>query len=653
MTRREIVAVDFETQPIAARPDYPPAPVGVALAGRCPATGGRLASRYFAWGHPTENNTTRTDARKVLFDLWRDPAVELVFQNGKFDQDVAEVHLDLPRLDWRRAHDTLFLAFLADPHSPSLSLKGNGAVEGLLQRYLKKPALARDELRDWILANVRGATPKNWGAFISLAPGGLVGRYAAGTAKAPGDAFATRELFYLLHSRVVDENGMGAAYDRERKLLPILLDAERRGIPVDVPTLERDVPSHEAYLDELDRAIRRRLRAPELDVDSKDDLAAALDKAGVMKSWKYTKTGKVSVSKDSLLEGLGDPKLLALLVYRGGFATVVRTFLRPWLEVASRTGGRVPCNWNQVRQSHAEGPADAGARTGRLSSNPNLQNIPTIASPNYERIVKLMAENKDLKLRPFPLVRNYVAAPRGKKFINRDYNQQELRILGHYEDGVLAQAYRDDPWLDVHTWAQKMINSMLGTNFSRRPIKDTGFGLIYGMGLPKLASKTGTDVDTAKTIRDAYLEIAPGIREMSREFKRRAAAKEPIRTWGGRLYHVEPPRVKNGRIMTFDYKLLNQLIQGSAADCTKEAIIILHDDPRWHALEALFDLQVHDELLGEAATSAAREAMDVMRDAMEAVEFDVPMLSEGEWGRAWGSLDDFDDRREGALRKAA
>jgi DNA polymerase-1 len=195
-----------------------------------------------------------------------------------------------------------------------------------------------------------------------------------------------------------------------------------------------------------------------------------------------------------------------------------------------------------------------------------------------------------------------------------------------------------------------MINGMLGTSFSRRPIKDTGFGLIYGMGLDKLAFKTGTDKDTAKTIRDAYLEIAPGIKNLSREFKRRAAAKEPIRTWGDREYFVEPPAVRNGRLMQFDYKLLNILIQGSAADCTKDAIIILHDDPRWHRLDAWFDVQVHDELLGEAAKAAAREAMVVMREAMESVEFDVPMLSEGEWGRAWASLDEFDDGRR---KKAA
>jgi DNA polymerase I-like protein with 3'-5' exonuclease and polymerase domains len=105
--------------------------------------------------------------------------------------------------------------------------------------------------------------------------------------------------------------------------------------------------------------------------------------------------------------------------------------------------------------------------------------------------------------------------------------------------------------------------------------------------------------------------------------------------------------------MTFEYKLLNVLVQGSAADCTKEAIIALHGEPRWARAGGEFVLQVHDELLGVAPTGSVREAMDAMREAMEGVTFDVPMLSEGEWGRAWGSLDAFDDRRPAELRKAA
>jgi len=220
-------------------------------------------------------------------------------------------------------------------------------------------------------------------------------------------------------------------------------------------------------------------------------------------------------------------------------------------------------------------------------------------------------------------------------------SQQELRALGHYEGSVLLKAYRDDPWLDVHNLAQQLINGTLGTAFTRRPIKDIGFGLIYGMGVAKMAAKTETDTETARTLKQAYLDIFPGLKHLQTELMRRGRAKLPIRTWGGREYYVEPPKVIDGRIRTFEYKLLNVLIQGSCADATKQAIINLHEHPRW---EADFILTVHDELLAEAPRADAKYQMLILREAMEAVEFDLPMLSEGEWGRAWASLADFDKR---------
>jgi DNA polymerase I-like protein with 3'-5' exonuclease and polymerase domains len=633
MSRRTIISVDFETDAIESRPAYPPRPVGVAIHGKALKRLTGTAPGYFAWGHPIGNNVAENDARRLLQRLWSDPNVELVFHHAKFDLDVAETHLGLKLPSWHRFHDTLLLAFLEDPHSSHFGLKQ------LAERHLGIAPEERDRLRDWIVENVPEARAKRsaWGAYIAKAPGTIVAPYAF------GDTTRTTALFERLFGSVVLRRGMTAAYDRERKLLPLLLGAERRGVPVDAPALRRDLPELRATLERADAWVRRRLKAPGLDLDSKDDLADALDRAGVMSHWSQTKTGKRSTSKASIADGLADRLLLGMLTYRGAFATIIRTFLEKWLTAAERSpdGLTAYVSWNQVRQSHhASGEADAGARTGRLSSNPNFQNVPVETSPNYEAIQKLYNEEKLAKLLPaFPLARRYIAARPGRLLIDRDYSQQELRILGHYEGGVLAEAYRADPWLDVHTWAQKMINMKLGTSFSRRPVKDVGFGLIYGMGLDKLAKKTSTDVETAKTLRTAYLDVAPGIKMLNAEFKRRAVAKLPIRTWGGREYFVEPPRIIEGRVRTFEYKLINQLIQGSAADCTKESIILLHEHPKW---EADFVLTVHDENLAEADRANAKVQLLVMREAMEAVAFDVPMLSEGELGRCWSELKEFD-----------
>lgn len=640
------VAIDFETEGIEARPAYPPKPVGVAIAvpGEKP--------EYLAWGHPLENNSTQTFARRRLVQLWRDSQVSLIFHNGKFDVDVARTHLGLPELPWQRYHDTLFLAFLADPHSPSLSLKP------LAERYLKMPPTERDAVRDWLIANVSGVTAANFGEYICRAPGALVGRYAV------GDVVRTARLFKKLYATVVKERSMGAAYDRERALMPVLLATETEGVAVAHTKLRRDVARYGGTPDaedgiyrggvigEVDAIIRKRLKAKDLDLDKKDELADALDRAGVMSSWKTTKTGKRSVAKDSLIEGLGDKRLMALLLYRGAVATCVRTFMGPWLRVADATGGRIHTNWNQVRQSHREGPADAGARTGRLSSNPNFQNIPTKTSPNYERIVKLLELMKLLdKLAPFPMVRSYLAPDdRESVFLDRDYSQQELRILGHYEGAVLCDRYNADPWLDVHTTAQELINGMLGTTFTRRPIKDISFGLIYGMGMGKLALKIGQDEKTTKSVHAAYLTIFPGLGKLITDLKWRAREGKPIRTWGGREYFVEPPRYskKFGRMQTFDYKLLNVLVQGSAADNTKQAVLNYVNHPKRR--DARFLLTVHDELLSSCPRRAIVHEMRVLREAMEDVAFDVPMLSEGEYGTDWSALKPFDEKGKEVYR---
>lgn len=642
------ITVDFETEEIGPRPAYPPKPVGVSIIipGEKP--------EYLAWGHSIENNCTKDFAARRLKQVWKS-GDELLFHHSKFDIDVGETFFKLPRLSWNKYHDTLFLAFLHNPHAQNFQLKP------LAEVHLNMPATERDELREWIMKNIPGVKKSEWGAHIAKAPGKLVGKYSK------GDTGRTAPLFKKLWLDIEDRN-MLEAYDRERKLLPILLETERQGIRVYLNKLRKDMlfyggkftGEHDdkgkpiyvgGVLGDLDARIRKRLNAPKLDISKGAQLAAALKKAGVMKSWKTTPTGKLSTAKEALLEGLSDKKLLSLLLYRGALATCVQTFMRPWLLQAEETNGRIYTNWNQVRQTHDGGDL-AGARTGRLSSNPNFQNIPTKTSPNYERLIKLLKECGLLDvLSPFPMVRSYLAPDEGGIFLNRDYSQQELRILGHYEGAVLMNKYNEDPWLDVHDLAQKLINDMLGGEFSRRSIKDVGFGLIYGMGLEKLAYKIDEDTKTAKTVKEAYLQIFPGLGALDNELKWRARQQKPIRTWGGREYFCEEPKFseKYGRMQTFDYKLLNQLIQGSAADNTKQATINYHEHPK---RDARFLITVHDEFLSSVENNKKKikEQMHVLRESMEACKFDVPMLSEGEYGVDWSNLKTFDEKGKELFR---
>lgn len=206
------------------------------------------------------------------------------------------------------------------------------------------------------------------------------------------------------------------------------------------------------------------------------------------------------------------------------------------------------------------------------------------------------------------------------------------------------QAYLDNPRMDVHTLAAKLVTEILGVPCDtpallkqwRTRMKTVGFGLLYGMGLGALAERLNVDVKTAQRIKKAYLDVFPRLKTVQDELKTRGQAGLPMRTWGGREYLCEPPKFieSRGRVCTFEYKLFNYLIQGSSADCTKEAII-RYDDMKQ---DGRFLVTVHDEINISVPAKVAKKEMELLRDVMASVEFDVPMISEGSLGRCWGEL---------------
>lgn len=630
MPREECIAVDFETEAIQPRPHYPPRPVGVSL-----LEPGERKPRYLAWGHPTNNNCTVTDARRALSGVWRDPRPK-VFHNGKFDQDVAETHLGLRPLDWRQAHDTLFSLFLIDPYAPNLGLKP------MAVKHLGARTVGRELAKDWLLRHVPEVRrkPTSWGAYICRLPGDLAGRYAA------DDTMFTRRLHEKLYPRVA-ELGMQAAYDRERRLLPLLLAQERRGVRIHVERLRRELPRYERALQAADTWLRRALGAPELNLDSNDDLVAALlrTKTARRQDFLMTPGGDVSASKESLRSALSrgnkqTERLFGLIGYRNRLTTCLTMFMRPWLKIALETGGTVHPAWHQVRQAGGEG-GNIGARSGRLiTSDPNLLNL----SKDFE-------EKDDYKhprwfrgLPELPLVRRYVIPARGARWGHRDYNQQELRIAAHYEDGQLLAAYNADPRLDVHKFVQDEIRRIFNVSMERRPVKILNFGMLYGMGARGTAVKLRCSYEQAQELKDAQRGALPGVRQLERAIKRSAMLGEPIRTWGGRLYWAEAPRIKDGEVRRFEYKLLNYLIQGSAADATKEAVIRYHEAQPGHQVSGHFDVTVYDEINCSMFDVAAD--MRRLKTAMESVEFDVKLVSDAKAGASWGELKKFTDTEE-------
>jgi DNA polymerase-1 len=258
-------------------------------------------------------------------------------------------------------------------------------------------------------------------------------------------------------------------------------------------------------------------------------------------------------------------------------------------------------------------------------------------SPNLQNVIR---SDKDPRV---PVLRDYIVpTPYYKAFAQRDFSQQELRLLAHYEDGPFLRSYMENPDQDGHVLVKGLIQETTGIVLDRRPVKDLNFGLIYGQGLALTAEKLRVPREEAKRLRNAHAQSLPGLPVLQDMLKERERSNEPIWTWGGRRYFCEKPKFIKGRLWTFGYKMLNKLIQGSAADVTKQAMIN-YDSLGRIAEENPMLLQVHDEMILGLAKSDVAHAMRVhcaLRDAMLGMEgIAVPMKSDGKLGtKSWHQM---------------
>lgn len=178
-----LIALDFESDAIDTRPNYPPEPRGLAVYvdGEQPY--------YMAWGHPTKNNCDRAEAHEILSDILQKPTYEFIFHNAPFDCAIIEERLKLV-VPWERVHDTMLQAFLLDPF-------GELALKPLAELHFGEAPTERDAVRDWLVANGKvRANDKSWDAHIAKAPGDLVGAYAI------GDVRKTLNLYKFFSERI-------------------------------------------------------------------------------------------------------------------------------------------------------------------------------------------------------------------------------------------------------------------------------------------------------------------------------------------------------------------------------------------------------------------------------------------------------------------
>jgi len=389
---------------------------------------------------------------------------------------------------------------------------------------------------------------------------------------------------------------MQEAYDRERRLMPHVLRMEQRGINLDGPRLKKDTDFYWGKLDELDDTICKKL-GREVDVDSGAQLADALEAAGLSKGFATTPTGLRSTAKESLIAAVADDELLGHLLLRGSIATCLRTFMQPWV-VQYEAHGRLYMKWNQIRNY-----TDTGARTGRISSSPNLQNIPVEWEELRGQLAKISyAIPEDL----LPSVRKYIIPDVGMVFIGRDYSAQEMKLLAHFTNGALLAALKIDPTKDVHQIAAGI------ARITRKVAKTLGFAVLYGAGVGRVSETLGISAGEATRIKTQYLEALPEIKAFQKELNEIGRTHKHTRTLGGREYMAQKPAVVKGKFKSFEYKLPNYKIQGSAADQTKEAMIRYCETTKCGQLV----LTVHDQLVTQVPIEALELEKPIFEEAV-------------------------------------
>ena len=591
-----VYVLDIESEGINFdRPHLQPFPVGLGV--RYPD--GERA--YLPWGHTRGGNETGAweKACKVLQRITRNGDTIVGHNITGFDIPVMVEHMGFEWPTPDRIIDTKILAFLAMPDAQKneLSLKPLG------EKILGRPPTQQAILRDHILTCVPEATKKNWGGYIFRGHADIVGAYCIEDIDLPW-------MLYHNHFALLDLDQ--AAIERENEAVRVAHAMTVAGYRT--KTLKGALDLTRSTRLKLNRRIHRKLG--DVGLDSPKQLGPVLMRYFGAKEdeWPRTAKGALSTSWKTIGQLYEDPILEDLHAYKQ--AKTIHDNLVAWTERgALATDKRVHVQWNTTAGSDGQGRT-FGARTGRLSAS-HTQNV----AKEPEPLIGL----------PLPNLREHVCAAPHHKLIVADYAAQEPRLTAHFAGGALAQAYRDNPQLDPHTHVAKLMG------VSRPQGKALNLGLTYGQGIALLALKLGVEYDRARELKDAFLDSLPEVRTLDANLRKLWIRRKPITTWGGRDYHCETAALDDDGevIRSFEYKAVNTLIQGSAADQLKQAMIDYHNHPD---RRGWLIMTVHDEMVVEVPKEFAKAEALVVKEAMEGVgPFDVPFLAEVGIGTTWSA----------------
>lgn len=580
--------IDFETHPIENGSNKAPLPVGVSI------KVDSSPSVYYAWGHPTKNTSTKEEAKAVLKEIVESDYL-VIAHNAKFDLRICLEHFDLPLP--KNIADTMIMAYLHDPREDSLGLKE------LADKYLGMPPDEQTELNNWLTSH--GFKP---GRDIAKAPGDIVGKYAI------GDTDRTYHLYWYYKTLLDTTPRIWDAFNREMQLIPIVIGMEQRGLHI-ATDIQAINTKWQGEFDLVELQLKAYGGGEE---PGKKAFFKALENRGLIDKSKieYTEKGNPRYGAEFLTKYISDDYLLGLMKRRSRLSKMVGTYVRPFAEKAAKYDGKMYPYYNQTR-----GEDDYGTRSGRFSSN--IQQLPKGALN--------VSKDATAKADDLPNPRRLIVSKPGYSFVKRDFSGQELRVLAHYAEGSILDAYVSDPKTDIHAFASDLIFKFTGNRLSRTFVKVMNFLCVYGGGASALANNLGIDTETAKEMLALHKRAFPEIGILSSELTRISKSGKQIVTWGGRGYWVEEPKVINGKRQEWYYKLLNLLIQGSSADMTKEAMVRYYNHPDRKGDIAV---QVHDEIVLEVLDEHIDNDMAILKWAMDDIPgWDVPLLSDGEVGK--------------------
>ena len=426
-------------------------------------------------------------------------------------------------------------------------------------------------------------------------------------------------LYERMRERLAEEELLEVMDRLELPLIRVLADMEMEGVRVSTDRLVELGKQFDVELLRLFDEIMQ-IAGESFNPDSPKQLATILFEKLGLRVVKKTKTGP-STDAEVLEELASEHPLPAKIVEYRQFTKLKNTYIDALPRLVSPKTGRLHTSFRQ----------DIAA-TGRLSSvEPNLQNIPVRT-----------AEGRSIRS-------SFLAREEGWSLVAADYSQIELRVLAHFSQDVsMSRAFHEKQ--DIHTIVAAEVNGVPVsevTSAMRRNAKAVNFGIIYGQSPFGLAKSLGISRSDASTFIDAYFDRYPAVRSFISDTLVKCRRDGYVCTMSGRKRFLRGirdfpslPDNKKKQLLEPERMAVNTIIQGSAADMIKLAMIEIHGRLSEVDWPAKMILQIHDELIFDCRDDYRERLAELVRDAMTSVmPLRVPLQVDVKFGPNWADCE--------------